>query len=178
MRIGLFFGSFNPVHIGHLIIASLVHQKCELDKIWFVLSPQNPLKQKSNLLNEYDRLHLLRLSIQDNDAFDVCTVEFELPKPSYTIDTLQVLENKYPKYTFYIIIGEDILDSLKKWKNYELLTTKYHFLIINRESNSTKQNQIELPQNHTFLDVPILNISSSQIRNMLKNNLSIKYPVS
>ncbi len=175
MKIGLFFGSFNPVHIGHLIIASLVYQKCNLDKIWFVLSPQNPLKQKANLLNEYDRLHLLRLAIGQDERFESCTVEFSLPKPSYTVDTLLYLRTQYPEYEFNIIIGADILPTLPKWKNYEILLENYSFLIISRDIVGVNSKDYVLPKKFTLVDIPLLDVSSSEIRTMLKQNVSIKY---
>ena len=119
MKIGLFFGSFNPVHNGHLIIANYVCERTELDKVWLVVSPQNPLKQKETLLREYDRLHLINLAIEDNKNLKASNIEFKLPKPSYTIDTLIYLKEKYPQHQFALIMGSDNLATLHKWKNYE-----------------------------------------------------------
>ena len=117
MNIGLFFGSFNPIHIGHLIIANSVLNEVGLDQIWFVVSPHNPFKKKASLLNAYDRLHLIELAIKDNDKLKSCNIEFSLPQPSYTIDTLTFLWEQYPNHNFSLIMGSDNLQSFKKWKN-------------------------------------------------------------
>ena len=117
MRVGLFFGSFNPVHTGHLIIANHVLAHSTLDQIWFVVSPQNPFKERRNLLNEYDRLHLVNLAVEGDDRLRASNIEFSLPKPSYTVDTLAYISEKYPTYQFALLMGSDNLASLKKWKN-------------------------------------------------------------
>jgi nicotinate-nucleotide adenylyltransferase len=132
MKIGLFFGSFNPVHNGHMIIANLIATQTDLEKVWLVLSPQNPLKKKESLLNDYLRLELLNLAIGDNPVLQACDIEFSLPKPSYTIDTLIYLKEKYPKHEFVLIMGSDNLASLKKWKNYEMLIQNYAFYVYTR----------------------------------------------
>src|SRR5687768_17339194 len=115
MKIGLYFGSFNPVHIGHLIIANYVLNETELEKIWFVVSPQNPFKQNKSLLNEYDRLHLLRTAIEDDTRMKASDIEFYLPKPSYTINTLTYLKEKYPQQDFFLIMGSDSFQNIDKW---------------------------------------------------------------
>src|SRR3984957_14698567 len=132
MKIGLFFGSFNPVHNGHLIIANYICESTKLDKVWMVVSPQNPLKPKETLLRDYDRLHLINLAIEDNKNLKVSNIEFKLPKPSYTIDTLVHLHDKYPQHTFSLIMGSDNLATLHKWKNYEILLKNYEFLVYKR----------------------------------------------
>src|SRR5215204_5639972 len=119
MKIGLYFGSFNPIHIGHLIIANHILNETDLKKIWFVVSPQNPFKQSNSLLNEYDRLHLARLSVESDNRIIVSDIEFSLPRPSYTIDTLTYLREKYPLNEFSIVMGSDSFQNLNKWKNYE-----------------------------------------------------------
>src|SRR6218665_2087756 len=121
MHIGLYFGSFNPIHIGHLIIANFMAENSDADKIWFVVSPQNPLKESASLLNEYDRMHLVELAIYNNPRFKASNIEFHLPKPSYTIDTLTYIKEKFPDYTFSIIMGSDGFQNIHRWKNYETL---------------------------------------------------------
>ena len=173
MKIGLYFGSFNPIHIGHLIIANHIIENTDLDKIWFVVSPQNPLKQANSLLNEYHRLHLVKIAIENDDRFKAIDVEFRLPKPSYTIDTLTYLIEKYPTNTFTIIMGSDGYQNLNKWKNYEILVKHYSIIVYNRPQFEVKENQFGA----TILDAPLLNISSTAIRRNIKEGKSIKYLV-
>jgi nicotinate-nucleotide adenylyltransferase len=173
MKIGLYFGSFNPIHNGHLIIASHIVENTDLQKIWFVVSPQNPHKPSSTLLNEYDRLHIVRLAIENDIRFKVCDVEFNLPKPSYTIDTLTYLTEKFPKNEFVIILGSDSYQNLSKWKNYELLVKNYAIVVYNRPGFEIKTNIY----NATILKAPLLDISSTLIRNLVKEKKSIKYLV-
>ncbi|MFY7964167.1 MAG: nicotinate (nicotinamide) nucleotide adenylyltransferase [Chitinophagaceae bacterium] len=174
MRIGLYFGSFNPIHIGHLIIASYVAEHSKVDKVWFVVSPQNPLKLSNTLLNEYDRLHLVTLAIEDDDRFRVSDIEFKLPKPSYTIDTLTHLEEKYPQHDFSIIMGSDSYCNIEKWKNYELLVKKYPILVYKRP----KYDIVENAYNATMLEAPIIDISSTLIRKLIKEKKNFKYLLS
>lgn len=173
MKIGLFFGSFNPVHIGHLIIANHVIEHTELQKIWFIVSPQNPLKPTSSLLNEYNRLHLVQLAIENDPRFKVSNIEFKLPKPSYTIDTLAYLSEKYSKHQFSIIMGGDSYSNLNNWKNYELILKNYPIIVFNRDG-------FELEKKSTttlFVQAPFLNISSTLIRTEIKMGKSVKYLV-
>ena len=125
MKIGLYFGSFNPVHVAHLIIANHVLNQTDIEKLWFVVSPQNPLKAESNLLNEYHRLHLVRLATEDDNRIKASDIEFHLPKPSYTTNTLAYLAEKYPDHKFCIIMGSDSFQNLEKWKNYEVIVENY-----------------------------------------------------
>lgn len=174
MKIGLYFGSFNPVHVGHLIIASHIANTTELDQVWFVLSPQNPLKPSSALLNEYDRLHLLQSCIEGEKKLQVSTVEFKLPKPSYTIDTLTHLTEKYPGYSFSIIVGSDSFQNIHRWKNYQLLVKNYSFLIYRRagfDIIDTFNAKINI------LNAPLLEISSTHIRELIKQGKSIRFLV-
>lgn len=174
MHIGLFFGSFNPIHMGHLIIANHVIQHSELNKIWFVVSPQNPLKESQSLLNEYHRLHLVNLAIDDNPKFRGSNIEFQLPKPSYTIDTLTYLSEKFPFEQFSIIIGSDSFLNIKKWKNYEQLLANYSFIVYVRPGhiiNDTFNAKV------IILNAPLLDISSTYIRTQIKEKKSIKYLV-
>lgn len=174
MRIGLYFGSFNPVHTGHLIIANHIVHNTDLDKIWFVVSPQNPLKPSATLLNEYDRLHLVTLAIQDNPRFRVSNIEFQLPKPSYTIDTLTYLTEKFPTEQFSVIMGGDSIQNIRKWKNYELLLSNYAIYVYNRPGFTVDTS---LSPNITVVDAPLLDISATHIRNQIKKGKSIKYLV-
>jgi nicotinate-nucleotide adenylyltransferase len=173
MKIALFFGSFNPIHIGHLIIANHIVNNTDCDKVWMVVSPHNPLKEKAGLLNEFDRLHLVQLAVEDNEKLVACNEEFYLPKPSYTIDTLTYLQEKYPTYEFSLVMGSDNILSIDKWKNYELILERYTIYIYNRpEYNS---DNIKIKGDIRFLEVPLLDISSTYIRNNIKENKSIKY---
>jgi len=174
MKIGLYFGSFNPIHIGHLIIATYVINNTDFKKIWFVISPQNPLKVSKTLLNEYQRLHLLRLAIEDDYNLKVCDIEFKLSKPSYTIDAMTHLKEKYPQHQFAIIMGSDSVQNLAKWKNYQQLIDQNNIIIFRRpgfEFNKIYSSFIILN------DTPLLDISSTAIRNMIKLKKSIRYLV-
>ena len=132
MNIGLYFGSYNPIHIGHLIIGSHVANHTDIQQVWFVVSPQNPLKPSSVLLNEYHRLHLVQLALGDDPQLKASDVEFKLPRPSYTIDTLTYLKEKYPQHRFSIIMGSDSFQNLPRWKNFDLLLKNYSFIIYRR----------------------------------------------
>jgi nicotinate-nucleotide adenylyltransferase len=178
VRIGLYFGSFNPIHLGHLIIANTVGESADLKKIWFVLSPQNPLKEKKTLLPEYDRLHLLNLAIEDNPQFQASTIEFDLPQPSYTIDTLAYLKEKYPSHEFVLIMGGDQLPNLHKWKNYQKLISENEIIIYKRsDEDQLPLEWKSLAKNVTLLDVPLFPISSTMIRQKVKAKKSIHYLV-
>lgn len=173
MKVGLFFGSFNPVHTGHLIIASFVANNSNLDQVWFVISPQNPLKPQAALLNEYHRKHLVDIAIDGERKLRSSAVEFSLPKPSYTIDTLAYLEEKNPEHSFTVIMGSDSYTNLNKWKNYELILKNYKIIIYRRPGFEVS----DLPKNVTLLDAPLLQISSTHIREMVKKKQSIRYLV-
>lgn len=176
MNIGLFFGSFNPIHIGHLIIANHVLNFSKLQKIWFVVSPHNPLKEKKNLLNQYDRLHILNLAIQNNNKFKASDIEFKLKQPSYTIDTLEHLKEKYPQHEFSLIMGSDNIASINKWKNYEMILDNYRIMIYQRTGST--ESKYHTHKNVTVIDnVPILNLSATHIRTLIKENKSIRYLV-
>lgn len=174
MKIGLFFGSFNPVHHGHLIIANHIAQTSDLNEIWFVVSPQNPFKKAGSLLNENHRFHLLQLAIEGEKKLRVTNIEFKLPKPSYTINTLTYLKEKHPTHSFSIIMGSDGFQNLDKWKNAEIIIKEYPIIIYKRtgfEITTTHSASI------TITDAPLLEISSTHIRYLLKNSLSIRYLV-
>jgi nicotinate-nucleotide adenylyltransferase len=172
MHIGLYFGSFNPIHVGHLIIANHILNHSDIDMVWFVLSPHNPLKDSHSLLNEYDRLHLVELAIKDNPKFRASNVEFRLPKPAYTIDTLTYLREKFPLEQFYVIMGSDSFQNIHRWKNYELLLAQYPVIVYRRPGF-----EVELPKegNVQVLDAPMLDISASFIRNEIKAKRSVQY---
>ncbi len=174
MHIGLFFGSFNPIHTGHLIVANHIIEHAEIDKLWFVVSPHNPLKDSNSLLNEYDRLHLVRLAIEDNPKFRASNVEFQLAKPSYTIDTLTYLAEKFPLESFSVIMGSDSFQNIHRWKNYEHLLANYPIIIYKRpgfEIEETYGAQISI------MDAPLLQISATFIRKQVKEGKSIRYLV-
>jgi nicotinate-nucleotide adenylyltransferase len=174
MTIGLYFGSFNPVHIGHLIIANYIVNTSSLQQVWFVVSPQNPFKNAVGLLNEYHRLHLVNIAIDGEKNLRASNVEFKLPKPSYTIDTLTYLKEKYPEHQFAIIMGSDGFTNLHKWKNYETLVKNYEFYIYKRPGFNVTET---FGANIHVLDAPLLDISSTRIRSMIKEKLSIKFMV-
>jgi nicotinate-nucleotide adenylyltransferase len=168
MKTGLFFGSFNPVHNGHLAIAEYFIENTSLEQLWFVISPQNPLKDKSILLPAPLRLKMLELAISSDNRFKICDIEFQMPQPSYTTDTLKTLSEKYPLHEFVIIMGSDGLATFDKWKNYEQIVKKYHRFIYPRPFNTDSNSSDQL--NCTFFnDAPMIDISSSKIRKALKD---------
>jgi nicotinate-nucleotide adenylyltransferase len=174
-KIGLFFGSFNPVHIGHLIIANYMATQTDMDEVWFVVSPHNPLKKKSSLAPDYDRLHLVQLAIGDNPLLRASNIEFSLPQPSFTVDTLAHLKDKFPEKTFVLIMGGDNLATLHKWKNYEVILKYYEIYVYLRPGHQTDQ-WAEHPS-VTLCEAPLMHISSSYIRQCIRQDLSVQYLV-
>ncbi len=174
MKVGLYFGSFNPVHIGHLIIANHVVSYTDLKQVWFVVSPQNPFKVSASLLNEYHRLHMIKSAIDGENNLRASGVEFKLPKPSYTADSLAYLKEEFPDHQFSILMGSDGFQNLNKWKNYEMIVKNYPIYVYKRPG-------FELSQNHganiTVLNAPLLDISSTLIRDMVKAKKSIRFLV-
>ncbi len=173
MKTGLFFGSFNPIHIGHLAIANYMLEFSDLDEIWFVVSPQNPLKNKKSLLNEYDRLKMVELALVDNQKIKPVDIEFRLPKPSFTIDTLTYLSERNPKHEFILIAGTDNFQSFHKWKNYEEILNQYMLYIYPRPNYDL--GEYENHKSIKQIDAPLMEISSSFIRNSIKEEKDIRY---
>ncbi|MBK8954263.1 MAG: nicotinate-nucleotide adenylyltransferase [Saprospiraceae bacterium] len=176
MQIALYFGSFNPIHTGHLIIAQHIANLGEVDQVWLVVSPHNPFKAKASLANDYDRLHLVNLSVEDNPKIRSCSIEFSLPQPSYTIDTLTHLEEKYPQHRFSLILGSDNLPTLHKWKNGDLILEKYKIYVYKRVGTDVPKAYEGQPSLH-FCDAPLLDISASYIRECIQNGKSVRYMV-
>jgi len=174
MKIGLYFGSFNPVHNGHLIIAKHVINNTDLKQVWMVISPQNPLKKPNSLLNKYDRLNMVQSALEGETKIKASTIEFNLPSPSFTIDTLAYLKEKHKQHQFSIIMGSDSFTNIKKWKNYEMIIKNYEIYIYQRTGYPI-QNIEETIVNK--LDAPLIEISSSSIRKIIKEGKSIRYLV-
>ncbi|HEY9048076.1 MAG TPA: nicotinate (nicotinamide) nucleotide adenylyltransferase [Ohtaekwangia sp.] len=175
MKIGLFFGSFNPIHMGHLMIANIMAETTDLNKVWFVVSPQNPFKPSKGLLHEFDRYDMVRAAIYDNYKLEVSDIEFHLPKPSYTIHTLVHLRERFPDKDFKVIIGEDNLASFTKWKNHELILKDYGLYVYRRPN--VQLSELRTHPNVTFVEAPLLDISATFIRNCIRNKQSVRYLV-
>lgn len=178
-KIGLFFGSFNPIHIGHLILANYILENSDMDELWFVVSPQNPFKEKKSLLKDHNRLDMVEIAIRNYPKMRASNVEFSLPTPSYTVDTLTYLNEKYPDYSFSLIMGEDNLKSLHKWKNYEILLKNHHIIVYPRVSkndapNSETVSGLKNHENISLIDAPIIELSATEIRNMIKDNKNVR----
>lgn len=172
MKIGLYFGSFNPIHTGHLIIANHVAYNTDLDKVWLVVSPHNPLKSSSSLLNEHHRFHLVELAVEGESRLRASNIEFSLPRPSYTVDTLAYLSEKFPTQQFAIIMGSDSFQNISRWKNYMHIVQHYPIYVYRRPGH-----EIEPMYGVKILDAPLLDISSTVIRQHVKDGKSIKYLV-
>lgn len=177
MKVGLFFGSFNPIHTGHLIIANAILEMAGLDQVWFVVSPQNPFKKKSNLEHEFDRLDMVRAAIADNPSMQASDVEFHMPKPSYTADTLAYLVAKFPSYQFKLIVGEDNLAGFRKWKNADFILDNYQLLVYPRPNVKKVNSELISHPNIVFMEAPMVDISATFVRTLIKNRRSIKYLV-
>jgi nicotinate-nucleotide adenylyltransferase len=170
---GLFFGSFNPIHVGHLIIADFMREHAQLDEVWFIVSPQNPLKEKTQLLKDELRLKMVKLAIKDNKYFSASDIEFKMPKPSYTIDTLDLLSKKFPKKKFALIMGSDNLEIINRWKDYQRLLDHYPLLIFKR--GFVNESDWQQSPGIIFFDTPFLKISSTLIRTMNEDKKSVRY---
>ncbi|MCB0483836.1 MAG: nicotinate-nucleotide adenylyltransferase [Flavobacteriales bacterium] len=179
MNIGLYFGTFNPIHVGHLIIAQHIAQYAPIDKVWLVVTPRNPLKDKESLLADYHRLELVRRAIQDNPLLEPCDIEFKLEKPSYTVHTLAYLEDKYPQHRFSLIMGEDNFRGLHKWKQHEVILERFPVLVYPRSLPSEEPDQaITLPKSTAgvqIIDAPLMQISASFIRKSISRGNDVRY---
>jgi len=174
MKTGLLFGSFNPIHIGHLAIANYFTEYSDIDQAWFVVSPQNPLKERSNLLEDYHRLHLVNLAIEGFSKFKSCNIEFSLPKPSFTIDTLMYLSEKYPFYKFVLIIGGDNVPTFEKWKNYREIIRQFEVYVYPRPGINLNDILQEFPTFKVF-NAPLIEISSSFIRSSIRDKKDMRF---
>lgn len=184
MQVGLYFGTFNPIHVGHLVIANYMADHTDLDQVWMVVTPQNPLKKKSSLLEDYHRYAMVQVAIEDNLKLRASNIEFNLPQPSYTVNTLAYLEEKYPDHEFSLIMGEDNLRTLHKWKNFEHILN-HNIYVYPRAM--TEQERAEMREvadddngyhehpNVTLCDAPVMKVSASFIRNSIKENKDVRY---
>ncbi|MBC7892358.1 MAG: nicotinate-nucleotide adenylyltransferase [Sphingobacteriaceae bacterium] len=175
MRIGLFFGSFNPIHVGHLIVANVMATTTDLEQVWLVVSPQNPFKKNKTLLHEFDRLDLVERAIADNHRLKATDVEFSMPRPSYTIDTLRRLREKFPQHTFRLIIGGDNLGQFPNWKEYEAILNDFGLYVYPRPN--AEPSSLQTHPNVRLVEAPLLDISATFIRAQLKAGRSIRYLV-
>ena len=163
-NIGLYFGSFNPIHIGHLILANYLAEHSNLDEIWLVVTPQNPFKDKKSLLDNASRLEMVALSLKEYDKLKPCDIEFHLPQPNYTIDTLIHLEEKYPQHSFSLIMGEDNLKSFHKWKNYQVILSRYLIYVYPRLSEGKVLDALQGHEHIVYIKTPIIELSATAIR--------------
>ena len=174
-KIGLYFGSFNPIHVGHLIIANYFVEYADIDQLWFVVSPQSPFKTNINLLPEYQRLELVHLAIEEDFRFRASDIEFTLDKPNYTVRTLVYLDEKYPDYDFTLLMGSDQMPHFTKWKNYETILEYYKILVYERPDFPPETSELSKHPNITFVKAPLMEISSSFIRKSIKEGKDMRY---
>jgi nicotinate-nucleotide adenylyltransferase len=179
MKIGLYFGTFNPIHIGHLIIANHMAEHADLDQIWMVVTPHNPLKKKDTLLKDALRLELVHLATENYPKIKPSDIEFKLPQPSYTVNTLAYIQEKYPNNEFSLIMGEDNLKSFHKWKNYEVILQNHDIYVYPRldAKNPSAEVKKDTLENHPkihFIDAPVVEISATFIREAIKKNINIQ----
>lgn len=184
MKIGLYFGTYNPIHVGHLVIANYMVDYTDLDQVWLVVSPQNPHKNKASLLSDYHRLAIVRIAVEGNNKLKASNIEFDLPIPSYTITTLTYIQEKYPNYDFSLIMGEDNLRTLHKWKNHEEIINNHKIFVYPRaltEQERVEQlslqteNEFKNHPNVTLCDAPVMKVSSSFIRKAIKEKKDVQY---
>lgn len=174
-KVGLFFGSYNPIHIGHLILGNYILENSDLEELWFVVSPQNPLKNKATLLDDYIRLDMVNLAVKNYPKMRASNIEFSLPKPSYTIDTMTYLREKFPDNMFCLIMGEDNLGSLTKWKNYEKLLDQNQIIVYPRVFEEKKKESDYIQhENIHLIQAPIIELSATEIRTMLKDGKNVR----
>ena len=173
-NIGLYFGSFNPIHVGHLLVATHIREAAQLDEVWFIVSPQNPFKQNAELADENHRLEMVKLAISNIDYFKVSDIEFNLEKPSYTYITLKELSKQFSTYKFHLIIGEDNVAKFHEWKEANWILENYKVLVYSRRSTDDRRQNI-IDSRLSTIDCGLFDISSTEIRNRIKNHQSVKY---
>jgi nicotinate-nucleotide adenylyltransferase len=174
-KIGLYFGTFNPIHVGHLTIANYMVEFSDLDEVWMVVTPHNPHKKKSTLLDNHHRLAMVRIALEDYPKLKASNIEFDLPQPNYTVNTLTYLEEKYPEQSFCLIMGEDNLKSLHKWRNYEVLLERYHIYVYPRISGVSKVSaSVAKSTSISKIEAPIMELSSTFIRTAIKDKKNIR----
>lgn len=174
MKIGLYFGTYNPIHVGHLIIANHMAEHADLDQVWMVVTPHNPLKKKATLLDDQQRLQMVFLATEDFPKIKPSDIEFKLPQPNYTVNTLIHLHEKYPDYEFSLIMGEDNLKTLHKWKNYEVILENHEIYVYPRISSETKNLELKNHPKVHIIDAPIVEISSTEIRQNIKKGKNVQ----
>jgi len=172
--VGLFFGTFNPIHIGHVIIGNHFAENTDLDEVWLVVTPHNPHKKKSNLLDDIHRLTMARIAVEEYPTLNASNIEFDLPQPNYTVNTLAHLEEKYPNHQFSLIMGEDNLKNFHKWKNFEVILDRHSIYMYPRISNGDIPNQFSDNKKIVRVDAPIIELSSTAIRKSIKQGRNIK----
>jgi len=173
-KIGLFFGTYNPVHVGHMVIANYMVEFTDLEQIWMIVTPQNPFKQKESMLKDYDRLHLVKLAIGEDVKMRASDIEFSLPQPNYTIDTLTYLKEKFPYKEFALIMGADNLNHFHKWKNHNLIIENHELYVYPRmESNDGG----DLRQHYkvSYVEAPVMKVSSSFIRKAIAEGKNVQH---
>jgi nicotinate-nucleotide adenylyltransferase len=173
MKVGLFFGSFNPIHVGHMVLANYMLEFTDLEQIWFVVSPHNPLKQKSSLLDQNHRLQLVNIAIENQSKFKASNIEFKLPQPSYTINTLTYLTEKYPNTKFALIMGSDNLENFHKWKNYEEILKRFELYVYHRPENDG--GALKNHANVKLINAPLMEISSTLIRQAIREKKDVQF---
>ena len=174
MKIGLYFGSFNPIHIGHLIIANYIAEHSDLDQVWFVVTPHNPFKKKQTLLDDYQRLEMVYRATKEYTKLKPSDIEFQLPQPNYTINTLAYLQEKYPNHEFALIMGADNLKGFHKWKNHQLILENHHIYVYPRIPETKMETQFTNHKKIHFIDAPIMELSSTYIRNAIKEGKNVQ----
>jgi nicotinate-nucleotide adenylyltransferase len=174
MKIGLYFGTFNPIHIGHLTLANHLAEHSDLDKIWFIVTPHSPFKKKSSLLDNRQRFEMVYRATEDYEKLEPSDIEFDLPQPSYTINTLTHLQEKYPNHEFALIMGEDNLKSFHKWKNYELILKHHHIYVYPRISEGKIETQFDNHNKIHKVDAPVMELSSTFIRKSIKEQKNVR----
>lgn len=175
MKVGLFFGSFNPIHIGHMMLAEYILEFTDIERVWFIVSPQNPFKEQTDLLDKEERMNMVKMAIFGNDKFHASDVEFDMPTPSYTCDTLKVLKEKYPNIDFYLLVGVDTYDQMKTWKNAEYVDS-FPQLVYPRFTEGTHHHTWGMKKmgNATYVEAPLIQISSTFVRKAISEGKNIK----